>query len=228
MFMDLMKKDDDKGNNMLRALIQMDDEMAQEAVNHMKRAFAENSKKFGVQKISFEAVEQWIRESRNAAKAQQEKANKEQEKAMQEAERREDEVKKFKEEQKQIMIEKERQTSENERKKKEQGAMMNNERVRSAAQAHDEREPEMQRKSSMKEMRIKFGRYYGRRCESIYQEDHGYCRWVQDVETESLAVIEFKNFLKVRNEQWKEECREVKRIELERERGKDQRESTNG
>ena len=82
-----MKQDDDKGNNMLRALIQMDDEMTQEAVNHMKRAFAENSKKFGVQKISFEAVEQWIRESRNAAKAQQEKANKEQEKAMQEAER---------------------------------------------------------------------------------------------------------------------------------------------
>ena len=93
--------------------------------------------------------------------------------------------------------------------------MMNNERVRSAAQAHDEREAEMQRKSSTKQMRIKFGRYYGRRCESIYQEDQGYCRWVQDVETENQAVIEFKNFLKVRNEQWEEECREVKRIELE-------------
>ena len=74
------------------------------------------------------------------------------------------------------MIEKERQARENERKKKEQGAMMNNERVRSAAQAHGEREAEMQRKSSTKEMRIKFGRYYGRRCESIYQEDQGYCR----------------------------------------------------
>ena len=105
-------------------------------------------------------------------------------KAMQEAERREHEVRKFKEEQKQIMIEKERQARENERKKREQETMMNNERVRSAAQAHDERETEMQRKSSMKEMRIKFGRYYERRCESIYQEDQGYCRWVQDVDTE--------------------------------------------
>ena len=185
----------------------------------MKQAFAENGKKFGVQKLLFEAVEQWIRENRNTAqqavKAKQEKPNQKQEKAMQEAERREHEVRKFKEEQKQIMIEKERQARENERKKREQETMMNNERVRSAAQAHDEWETETQRKSSMKEMRIKFGRYYGRRCESIYQEDQGYCRWVQDVETESLAVIEFKNFLKVRNEQWEEECREVKRIELE-------------
>ena len=58
---------------------------------------------------------------------------------MQEAERREHEVRKFKEEQKQIMIEKERQARENERKKREQETKMNNERVRSAAQAHDER-----------------------------------------------------------------------------------------
>ena len=121
----------------------------------------------------------------------------------------------FKEEQKQIMIENERQARENERKKREQQTMMNNERVRSAAQAHDVGEAEMQRKSSMKEMRIKFGRYYGRRCESIYQEGQVYCLWVRDVETESLAVIEYKNFLKVRNEPWEEECREVKRIELE-------------
>ena len=133
-------------------------------------------------------------------------------------------MRKFKEEQKQIMIEKEWQARENERKKREQQTMMNNERVRSAAQAHDVGEAEMQRKSSMKEMRIKFGRYYGRRCESIYQEGQVYCRWARDVETESLAVIEFKNFLKVRNEPWEEERREVKRIELEeRERQRSER-----
>ena len=93
MFMDLMK-DDDKGNTMFRTLMQMDDEMAQEAMSKMKQAFAENGKKFGMQKLSFEAVEQWIRENR------QEKVNQEQEKAMQEAERREHDVRKFKEEQK--------------------------------------------------------------------------------------------------------------------------------
>ena len=68
---------------------------------------------------------------------------------------------------------------------------------------------------SMKEMKIRFGRYHGRTCESIYQEDRDYCRWVQDVETSNPAVIEFNNFIKARDEQWEEECRELKRIELE-------------
>ena len=54
MFMELMKEDDDKGNNMFRTLMQMDDEMAQEAMSKMKQGFAENGKKFGVQKLSFE------------------------------------------------------------------------------------------------------------------------------------------------------------------------------
>ena len=121
------------------------------------------------------------------------------------------------------MIEKERQARENERKKREQDTMMNNVRVRSAAQAHDEIEAEMQRKSSMKEMRIKFGRYYGRRCESIYQEDQGYCRWVQDVGTESLAVIEFKNFLKVRNEQRKKNAERSRGLNWKRERQRSER-----
>ena len=68
---------------------------------------------------------------------------------------------------------------------------------------------------NMKEMKIRFGRYRGRACESIYQEDRNYCRWVQDVETGNPAVIEFKNFIKMRDEQWEEECRERKRIQLE-------------
>ena len=65
---------------------------------------------------------------------------------------------------------------------------------------------------NMKEMKIRFGRYHGRDCETIYQEDRNYCQWVLDVETGNPAVIEFK----ARDEQWEEECRERKRVvELE-------------
>ena len=106
MFMSLLKQDDDKGNSVFRTMMQLNDEMAQDALSKMKQAFAENGKKFGMQKLSFEAVERWIYENRSttqqAVKAQQEKA-------MQEAERREQEVRRFKEDQKHITIEKERQ-----------------------------------------------------------------------------------------------------------------------
>ena len=60
MFMSLMKQDDDKGNSMFRTMMQLHDEMVQEAQSNMKQAFAENGKKFGMQKLSFEAVERWI------------------------------------------------------------------------------------------------------------------------------------------------------------------------
>ena len=97
------------------------------------------------------------------------------------------------------MIEKERQARENEREKRE----------------HHEKGAEKQQEMNMKEMKIRFGRYHGRTCESIYQEDRNYCRWVQDVETGNPAVTEFKNFIKMRDKQWEEECRERKRVELE-------------
>ena len=141
MFMSLMKQDDDKGNSVFRTIVQLDDEMAQEALGKMKQPFAENGKKFGMQKLSFEAVERWIYENRSTT---QQAVRAQQEKAIQEAEQREQEVRRFKEEQKQIMIEKERQARENERQKREQEKMMNNERVKSAVQAHDEREAEKQ------------------------------------------------------------------------------------
>ena len=100
-----MKQDDDEGNSMFQAITQSDDEMIQEAMNKMRQAFDEKSKKFGMEKLSFEAVERLIYENRNSAK-QSIKAQ--QEKAMQKAERREEEVRRFKEEQKQIMIERDK------------------------------------------------------------------------------------------------------------------------
>ena len=69
---------------------------------------------------------------------------------------------------------------------------------------------------NMKGMKIRFGRYHGRDCERIYQEDRSYCQWVLTVDTGNPAVIEFRNFIKARNEQWEEQCREQKRIELEK------------
>ena len=65
-----------------------------------------------MQKLSFEAVEQWILEHRSTA---QQVVRAQQEKAIQEAEQREREVRLFKVEQKQIMIKKEKHTCENER-----------------------------------------------------------------------------------------------------------------
>ena len=94
----------------------------------MRQAFDENSKKFGMEKLSFEAVERLIYENRNSA---QQAIKAQQEKAMQKAERREEEVRRFKEDQKQIMIEKERQA----REKQEKEAVVNDEQGRPAVQA---------------------------------------------------------------------------------------------
>ena len=318
MFINLMKQDDDEGNSIFQAMTQLDDEM-----NKMRQAFDENSKKFGMEKLSFEAVERLIYENRNSAK-QSIKAQ--QEKAMQKAERREEEVRRFKEEQKQIMIEKERQarerheqeavhgmrdslaamvqqqtvietmlndeqdrpailaqsideryykkvenftgeqawrdwsfqfkatayhlieTAENEEKEindalslsEEQrslsseifnilGSLIRGEHLqilytsgssgfeawRKLSKKYNERDVKRQQEMNMKGMKIRFGRYHGRDCETIYQEDRSYCQWVVTVDTGNPAVIEFRNFIKARNEQWEEQCREQKKIELE-------------
>ena len=82
MFMNLVKQDDNEGNRVFRTMMQLDDEMTQEALSKMKQAFAENGKKFGMQKLSFEAVEQWIHENRSTA---QQAVKAQQKKAMQEA-----------------------------------------------------------------------------------------------------------------------------------------------
>ena len=144
-------------------------------------------------------LERWIQENRQATqqavKAQQVRASQERERTIQEAKRWEHEVEKFKEEQRQIMMEKERGKHGEKRE-------------------HHEKEAEKQREMNMKEMKIRFGRDHFRACESTYQEDLDYCRWIQDVETGNLAVIEFKDF-KARDEEWEEECRELKRTELE-------------
>ena len=134
MFMSLVKQDDDEVNSIFQTMTQLDDEMIQEAMNNMRQAFGENSKKFGMEKLSFEAVERLICENRNSA---QQSIKAQQEKAMQKAERREEEVRRFKRDQKQIMIEKERQA----REKQEQEAVTNDEQDRPAVQAQsiDER-----------------------------------------------------------------------------------------
>ena len=78
-------------------------------MNKMRQSFEENSKNFGMEKLSFETVERLTNENRNSAK---QSVKEQQEKAMQKAERRKKEVRLFKEEQKQINIEKERQARE--------------------------------------------------------------------------------------------------------------------
>ena len=201
MFIELLRKgkDSQQGNSFFQTLMQVDEGVAQETKDKMQQAIAAEAESFGIRDLSFEVVERWIQENRQAtkqaAKAQQDRENLEQERTIQEARRREHGVEKFKEEQRQIMMEKERQA----REKREQ----------------HEKEAEEQREMNMKEMKIRFGRYHGGACESVYQEDRNYCRWVLDVETGNPAVIEFQNFIKARDEQWEEECRERKRIELE-------------
>ena len=86
---------------------------------------------------------------------------------------------------------------------------------RKLSKRYNERDVKKQQETNMKEMKIRFGRYHGRDCETIYQEDRSYCQWVLTVDTGNPAVIEFRNFIKARNEQWEEQCREQKRIELE-------------
>ena len=86
---------------------------------------------------------------------------------------------------------------------------------RKLSKKYNERDVKRQQEMNMKGMKIRFGRYHGRDCETIYQEDRSYCQWVLTVDTGNPAVIEFRNFIKPRDEQWEEQCREQKRIELE-------------
>ena len=85
MFMSLMKQDDDKGNSVFRTMMQLNDEMAQEALSKMKQAFAKNGKKFRMEKLSFEAVERWIYENRSTTQQAVEKERQAREKREQEA-----------------------------------------------------------------------------------------------------------------------------------------------
>ena len=144
MFMNLVKQDVNEGNNIFQAMTQLDDEMIQEAMNKMRQAFDGNSKKFGMEKLSFEAVERLKYENRNSA---QQAIRAQQEKAMQKAERREEEVRRFKEDQKQIMIEKERQAREKQeavmmtqQQQTMMEAMLNDEQDKPAVQAQGRRE----------------------------------------------------------------------------------------
>ena len=61
---------------------------------------------------------------------------------------------------------------------------------RKLSKKYNERNVEKQQETRMKEMKIRFGRYHGRDCETIYQEDRNYCQWVLNVDTGNPAVIE--------------------------------------
>ena len=143
-----------------------DDEMIQKAMNNMRQAFDENSKKFGMEKLLFEAVERLIYENRNSAQ-QSNKAQ--QEKAMQKAERREEEVRRFKEDQKQIMIEKERQA----REKQEQEAVTNDEQDRRRFRRKVSTRGTTRRwRTSLKSKRGATGRFNSRRQPELSTKQH--------------------------------------------------------
>ena len=172
----------------------MDDEMAQEALSKMKQAFAENGKIFGVQKSPFEAVEQWIRKTESQLNRRWRHSKKRQIRSKRkQCKRRKGGNMKWwsskKNGNKSWLRRKgnyARMSARNENKRRWWTTSGSDQRLWRMM-----REEEMQRKS-MKEMRIKFGRYFGRRCESLYPEDQRYCRWVQVVETESLEFIGFQ------------------------------------
>ena len=79
MFLELIQKDNRQGNNFFQTLMQLDEEAAQETMDKMKQAIAVEAESFGIRNLSFEAVEGWIRENRQAtrqaAKAQQDRAS---------------------------------------------------------------------------------------------------------------------------------------------------------
>ena len=89
MFISLMKQDDEEGNSMFKTMTQLDDEMIKEAMNNMRQSFEDNSKKFGMEKLSFETVERLIYENRNSAKQSNQRTTRESN-----AKRRNDEKKK--------------------------------------------------------------------------------------------------------------------------------------
>ena len=77
----------------------------------------------------------------------------------------------------------------------------------------------MKHQTAQSEMKIGFGRYMERTCESIYKEDPTHFEWVSRMDTPKKAVIEVQEFMKMYEEEWEDECREAKRMELrERER----------
>ena len=47
---------------------------------------------------------------------------------------------------------------------------------RKLSKRYNERDVKKQQGTNMKEMKIRFGRYHGRDCETIYQEDRSYCQ----------------------------------------------------
>ena len=56
-------------------------------------------------------------------------------------------------------------------------------------QKQDEAEKEMERQTARSEMKVGFGRYKGRTCESIYKEDRHCCEWLTRQESTNPALF---------------------------------------
>ena len=72
----------------------------------------------------------------------------------------------------------------------------------------------MERQVVRPEMRNCFGRYKGRTCQSIYNEDRNYCEWVSRQESTNPALVEFQDFSQTAEREWENESGEEKRREL--------------
>ena len=68
MFLESIQKDNRQGKNFFQTLMELDEEEAQETMDKMKQAIAVEAESSGIRNLSFEAVERWIRENRQATR----------------------------------------------------------------------------------------------------------------------------------------------------------------
>ena len=69
----------------------------------------------------------------------------------------------------------------------------------------------MERQTARSEMKVGFGRYKGRACESIYKEDRHCCEWVTRQESTNPALFEFHKFIQTAEREWENESREAEK-----------------
>ena len=85
-------------------------------------------------------------------------------------------------------------------------------------QRQDGAEKEMERQTVRPKMRIRFGRYKGRTCESIYKEDRNYCEWASRQESTNPALLSSNNSFDRAEREWENKSRKKRRALEEREK----------